>query len=234
MKVAPPAELHLPDLPELPLSLGPATPPTGDRRVRPPWPGRVRDWVSGYLPLLLMTALALGTWWVAKNSPGGAPPVHAGPVRHEPDYTLDRFQLQRFDPTGALKVVVEGEHMRHYPDEDVMEVETIRVTSTEPDGRRLVANARQGRALDDGSQVWLDGEAQVVGEQPGALPVHVNGEHLRAQPKTRRVESDAAVVVTQGDNRFEADGMVYDHDEGRLQLLGHTHGVYHGLRGGRP
>jgi lipopolysaccharide export system protein LptC len=225
MKSPAPAELHLPDLPELPLSLGPAIPPGGDRR-RPSFGQRLRDWLSGYLPLVLMTALALGTWWMVRNSPTGSGPTRPAPLAHEPDYTLDRFQMQRFDPTGALRVVIEGEHLRHFPDTDVMEVETIRVVSTEPDGRRMVATARQGRARGDGTEVWLDGQAQVIGEQPGEQPVQINGEHLRASPKARRIDSDSPVTVLQGTNHFEADGMVYEHDTRVLTLLGHAHGVY--------
>ena len=60
-------ELHLPDLPEVPISLGPAAdaPP----RAPTPWHLRLRDALSSYLPLLLMTLLALATWWLVQNSP---------------------------------------------------------------------------------------------------------------------------------------------------------------------
>jgi lipopolysaccharide export system protein LptC len=90
----------------------------------------------------------------------------------------------------------------------------------------MTATARQGRARGDGSEVWLDGEAQVVAEQPGEPPIQINGEHLRANPKARRVESDSPVTVQQGSNRFEADGMNYDHETRLLTLLGHAHGLY--------
>jgi lipopolysaccharide export system protein LptC len=233
MKAPVPAELHLPDLPELPLSLGPAQLPPGGERRAPSLGTRVRSWVAGYLPLLLMTALALGTWWMVRNAPSSLGTMTANAPRHEPDYTLDRFQMQRFDPTGALHVVIEGDHMRHYPDDDIMEVESIRVVSTEPDGRKLTATARQGRARGDGTEVWLDGQAHVVGEQPGEVPIDIRGEHLRAQPKVRRVESDSAVTVQQGLNQFDADGMVYDHDTRILTLLGRSHGIYQPEPAGR-
>src|SRR5262249_36280627 len=122
-------ELHLPDLPEVPVALSPLGGPAADsrRRVRPRWTVRLRESAAGYLPLLLMLALALGTWLVAKNTPGLLTPSTPGPVKHEPDYTLDRFDLQRFDTSGALKVEIVGEHMQHFPDDDTMEVEKIRV-----------------------------------------------------------------------------------------------------------
>lgn len=217
-------ELHLPDLPEVPVALSPLGGPVDDqqRRVRPRWTVRLRESATGYLPLLLMLALALGTWLVAKNTPGLLSPSTPGAVKHEPDYTLDRFDLQRFDPTGALKVEIVGEHMQHFPDDDMMEVEKIRVVSIGADGRRMTATAQHGRARGDSSEVWLDGLAQVVSEMPGQVPVQLNGEHLHALPKLRRVDSASPVVAVQGDSRFEAEGVEYDDETSLMTLHGHV------------
>jgi lipopolysaccharide export system protein LptC len=220
-------ELHIPDLPEVPVALSPVTGPPGgiERRVRAHWLQRLRDSLMSYLPLLLMVALALGTWLVAKNSPGLLSPSTPGPVAHEPDYTLDHFTLQRFDATGALTVEIEGNHMQHFADDDTMEVEQIRVLSLDPDGRRMTATALRGRAKGDSSEVWLDGQAKIVSEAPGQLPVQVNGEHLRAQPKLKRVDSQSPVIVQQGGSEFHADGMEYDHATGVLTLHGNAHAM---------
>jgi lipopolysaccharide export system protein LptC len=220
-------ELHIPDLPEVPVVLSPLGAPLDDqqRRTRPSWPERMRETLVSYLPLVLMVGLALGTWLVAKNTPGLLAPSTPGPVVHEPDYTLDHFTLQRFDTTGALKVQIEGEHMQHFPDDDIMEVEQIRVVTLDPDGRRLTATAQHGRARGDSSEVWLDGQAQVISTSDGELPVQMNGEHLHALPKLRRVDSKFMVLVRQGDSEFNADGLEYD-DVTRLATL---HGNVHAL-----
>src|SRR5471032_3019187 len=122
-------ELHLPDLPEIPVALSPVggVPESGERRTRPHWGLRLREKLMGYLPLLLMTMLALGTWLVAKNTPGLLSPFTPGVVKHDPDYTVDHFSLQRFAADGSLKVQIDGDHMRHFPDDDTMEVDKIRV-----------------------------------------------------------------------------------------------------------
>ena len=221
------AELHIPDLPEIPVALSPLSPPLDDqqRRTRPSWPVRVREGVVGYLPLMLMVALALGTWLIAKNTPGFLAPSTMGAVKHEADYTLDHFDLQRFDVAGALKVEIEGEHMQHFPDDDIMEVEQIRVVTIEPDGRRMTATAQHGRARGDSSEVWLDGQAQVVAESAGELPVQMNGEHLHALPKVRRVDSKYMVIVRQGDSEFNADGLEYDDTPRVLTLHGNVHAL---------
>jgi len=220
-----PPELHLPDLPDVPVTLGPA--PGRQPRAPQPWGARLREWLSGYLPLLLMLLLALATWWLARHSLGAAPARKDAAVAHVPDYTLDRFHLERFDAQGALKLTLDGEHLKHYPDDDMMEVETLHVVLTEPEGRRVTATARQGRARGDGSEIWLDGQAQVVSEQPGQPPVQINGEHLRALPRMKRVESDAAAVVQQGTSVVEAaDGLEYDQVARQVTLRGHTRATY--------
>ena len=210
-------ELHIPDLPEVPVTLSPLGEPPpeepGERRARAGLLQRLRDKATAYLPLLLMIGLALGTWLLAKNTSGPGASTAPSGLRHEPDYTVDRFDLQRFDATGALKVQIDGDHMRHYPDDDTLEVDRIRVVSFDRDGGRMVATALRGRAKGDGSVVWLDGQAQVVSQSPGEPPVQMNGEHLRAEPKLRRVDSDWPVIVQQGGSesaeakaqRLEAD-----------------------------
>ena len=221
------AELHLPDLPEVPVALSPLHPPLDDqqRRTRPGLLVRVREAVVGYMPLMLMVALALGTWLVAKNTPGLLAPSGPAVVKHEADYTLDQFDLQRFDPAGALKVEIQGEHMQHFPDDDIMEVEQIRVVSTAPDGHRMIATALHGRARGDSSEVWLDGQGQIISETPGELPIQMNGEHLHAFPKLRQVDSKYMVIVRQGDSEFNGDGLEYDDNTRLLTLHGNVHAL---------
>ena len=218
-------ELHLPDLPEIPVALSPLHAAVDDqqRRVPPSWPVRVREAASGYLPLILMTGLALGTWLIAKNTPGLLAPSAPAALKHEADYTLDHFTLQRFNVEGALKVQIEGEHMQHFLDDDMMEVEQIRIVTTQPDGRTMTATAQHGRARGDSSEVWLDGQAQVVSQAEGELPIQMNGEHLHAMPKQRLVDSQSMVVVRQGDSEFNADGMEYDDNTRLLRLHGNVH-----------
>ena len=98
-------ELHLPDLPEVPISLGPGA--RRRRACRGRWHLRVRDALSAYLPLLLMALLALATWWLVKNSP--QPPGPRDRARRcaaTPDYTMSDFSIDRFDATRPA----EGAH----------------------------------------------------------------------------------------------------------------------------
>ena len=214
-------ELHLPDLEDVPIALGPAPAPRRQRPVPVPWHQRVRELLATYLPLLLMLALALGTWWLVRNSPGPEEPSPLAAPRGEPDYTMRNFIVERFDKQGRLKARVQGAQMRHYPDADLIEVDQAKVRAVTEDGRVTVAQARRAISNGDGSELQLVGDARVTSTGPKGEPIEFRGEFLHAFLNTERVRSHLPVSVVSRGNRFQADGMEYDHLSGLLQLQGH-------------
>lgn len=211
-------QLHLPDLPEVPVAIGTDPGPVCAQRLA--WRARLRSLMGTALPLMIMALLAVGTWWLVKNSPQPAGERAAQAARHVPDYTLARFTLQRYDPTGRLSVQIEGEQLRHYPDTDELEIDTIHVQSFQPDGRVTRATAREAVAAGDGSTVQLVGGAHVISVDAKGETVDFIGEHLRADFKARRISADRPVQVRQGQSEFSADAMRYDEATGMVTLVG--------------
>lgn len=211
-------ELHLPDLPEVPITLGP--PRGAAPRIRAPWHLRLRDALSAYLPLLLMTLLALFTWWLVKNTPAAPGVTEDVPQRYEPDYTMTQFALERFDASGRLKVRIEGEHMRHFPDTDRIEVDGVQIRAVSPDGRVTRASARRAVSNGDGSEVQLLGEAHVTSSDAAGRPLEMTGEFLHAFLVSEKVRSHLPVRVTLGGAELLAAGLDYDHGARKLELAG--------------
>ncbi|MBC8056853.1 MAG: LPS export ABC transporter periplasmic protein LptC [Rhizobiales bacterium] len=191
-----------------------------------PWRLRVIDTVSTYLPLLLMALLALGTWWLVKNTPLFDGDRVAAPLRHEPDSTMTQFLVQRFGASGALRVQIEGDLMRHYPDTDTYEIDNPRIRAIGEDGRVTVATARRALANRDGSELQLIGGAHVVREATRTeAAVDFRGEFLHCFQNTERVRSHLPVVVTQGGSEIRADALEYDNLAGVLDLKGRVRAV---------
>ncbi|MBC7939942.1 MAG: LPS export ABC transporter periplasmic protein LptC [Chitinophagaceae bacterium] len=213
-------ELHLPDLPEVPISLGGAGP--APRRRRAPWHLRLRDMLSSYLPLLLMLALALATWWLAKNSPQAAGPAGETPLRTEPDYTMTGFALERFDANGRLKLRLEGALMHHYPATDRIEIEDVQIRAIAPDGRITLAHAKRALANGDASEVQLMGGAEVTSDDAQGMPLVMRGEFLHAFLVTEKLKSHLPVQVLYGSTEVRGAGLDYDHATRRLDLVGPT------------
>lgn len=190
------------------------------------WPLRVFEAASTYLPLLLMAALALGTWWLVKNTPVFDADRAAAPLRHEPDYTMTQFLVQRFGANGAMRVQIEGDLMRHYPDTDTFEIDNPRIRAIGDDGRLTVATARRALSNRDGSEVQLTGGAHVVRAATATeAAIEFRGEFLHYFRYSEQVRSHLPIVVTQGSSEIRADAMAYDHLAGVLDLKGHVRAV---------
>ncbi len=174
----------------------------------------VRDlWerVAIYLPIILMSDLALGTYWLVRNTPIFGAPGPAPKVRHEPDYFMRRFSVKTFDGAGRLKNEITGTEGRHYPDTDTLEITNSRIRSISPDGRITVATGNRALSNSDASQVQLFGNAIVVRDASTdagghALPrMEFRSQFLNAYTKDERVSSNKPVILTRGRDQFTGD-----------------------------
>lgn len=192
-----------------------------------PWPLRLLDVVSAYLPLLMMAVLASGTWWLVRNAPSVDTPRAAVVPRHEADYVMTRFVVQRFASDGTLRTQIEGDRLRHFPDNDTLEIDEARIRSIGTDGVVTLANARKALANGDGSEMQLIGDARVVRPAHGKEEqVEFRSEFLHAFRNVERLRSHLPVVVTQGQSVVRADGMEYDNLARVVDLKGRTSATF--------
>ena len=235
-----PAELHLPDLPEVAVSLGmppspspsPSAPaPAGTPRQAPALGWRVRNALSAYLPLLLMALLAAGTAWLVKNTPGAGSPPGASAPRKEPDYTMQGFSIVRFGPDGRASIRIEGQRLRHFPDTDRIEIDGVRIHAIGDGGRVTDASADRALANGDASEVQLIGSAKVRSQLAGQDVLEIDSEFLHAFTRFERLRSNQPVRVRRGANDMRAGGLDLDNLNQQMQLAGPVHML---LVPGRP
>ncbi len=203
-------------------------PPAAARRVAgPPWYARLLQLASTYLPMLLMGLLALGTWWLVKNTPLVYSEPVSAPLRHEPDYTMNNFRVQRFAADGAMRVQIDGDVLRHYPDTDTLEIDNPNIRAIAPDGRVTLARARRALANADASEVQLSGGANVLREANGKdEAIEFRGEFLHALQNSERVRSHLPVTVLRGATQINAEAMDYDNLAHVLLLKGRIRAVF--------
>jgi lipopolysaccharide export system protein LptC len=191
------------------------------------WPARALDVVSAYLPLLMMAILALGTWWLVRNAPTLETPRETVAPRHEPDYEMTNFVVQRFAKDGTLRTQLEGDRLRHYPDNDTLEIDRARLRAIDSDGVVTLATANRALANGDGSEVQLLGDARVVRPAHGnEQEIEFRGEFLHAFRNVEQVRSHLPVTVTQGESVVRADGMEYDNLARVVDLHGRTRATF--------
>lgn len=193
-------------------------------RVRTTW-----DRLAIYLPVMLMGVLALGTYWLARNTPtflGGSEAQRA--PTHEPDYFMRDFSVKTFDPTGRLKSEVFGTVARHYPDTDTLEIDQPRIRAYDEGGALTVATARLAISNADGSEVQLVDNAVVTRQPPPNTDVprmEFRGDFLHVFVNTEQVRSHKPVVLTRGNDTFTADHLDYDNLDRIAVLQGRVHGT---------
>ncbi len=212
--------------------MNPATLPAPTPRTRPaqPWIWRAQGLLFNYLPLLMMAALASGTWWLVKNTPlleGATAP--AAP-RHEPDYRMHNFEIQRIGADGRLRVQVSGDELRHYPDTDTVEIDQARVRAVAPDGSLAIAEARRALSNGDGSDMQLIGDVRLrrlpPGAGEGATPqLDVRGEFVQALANSEVLRSHLPVTIREGGTTLNVQNFEYRHLTGQLGFTGKAQGL---------
>ena len=192
---------------------------------------RLWDGVSIYLPLVMMVALALGTYWLQRNTPVFSTAEAVKEVRHTTDYFMRNFSVKNFDDAGLLKSQVMGAEARHYPDTDTLEIDQGRIRSIDVEGRLTTSTANRVLSNGDGSELQLIGNARIVREAsrdaagqdtPG---MQFSGEFLHIFLNDERVKSHKPVVLTRGKDQFSGDTLVYDNLTGVADLKGRVKGV---------
>jgi lipopolysaccharide export system protein LptC len=209
-----------------PQTLAPAQ-PRATKAVQP-WHWKTRQWAMAYMPILLMSLLAAGTWWLIKNSPTTASPQTATPARHDPDYEMRNFSVQRHPQSGHAGTKIEGSLVRHYPDTDTLEIDHVRLRAIDTQGQVTTAVARNAIAKGDGSEVELMGNAEVVREntKTPTEPLRFQGDYLRAFINEERITSNKPVTIAHAGTQVKAGGMSYTHHNGIIVFTGKPRAIF--------
>lgn len=184
-----------------------------------------------YIPVLLMGLLALGTYWLVRNTPASLTTEGQRAVSAEPDYYMRKFGIKTFDDAGQLKSDVSGAELRHYPDTDTLEIDQALIRSYSLEGRLTTSTGNRALTNADGSEVQLMGNARVVREAAvdaagNATPrLEFRGEFLHVFVNEERVKSHLPVVITRGSDQFAGDDFAYNNLDRVADLKGRVKGV---------
>ncbi|WP_296903747.1 LPS export ABC transporter periplasmic protein LptC [Polaromonas sp.] len=183
------------------------------------------------MPLLMMGVLALGTYWLVRNTPTLSGPQVALQAGHEVDYFMRKFTVKNFDESGKLKSEIYGTEARHFPDTDILEIDQARIRSITPDGQVTTATAIRAYTNGDGSEVQLTGNARVIREASKDAAGRENprlefrGEFLHAFLNEERVTSHKPVLLIRGNDQFTGDNFSYNNLDQVALLKGRVRGV---------
>jgi lipopolysaccharide export system protein LptC len=186
---------------------------------------RALDRLTLYLPLLVMALLAMGSWWLVRSMPELWRTPLQKDARKEPDYHLAHFATEAFDAQGRRTRQLSGDEARHYPDNDELHIDRVRLAAVNATGQEVQAQALRGIATGDGERVTLLGQVHVLRPALGTAPrLELHGEHVVALQKQERLWSDQPVQIVRDGDRFSANSMDFDLKSGQYRLNGRVRG----------
>lgn len=183
----------------------------------------MRERGPALIAVALLTSLVAGTWWAADYARRAVPVDPPARVTHEPDSWAHDFVMIRTDPAGVAVNRLEGETMRHYPDDDSYEVDQVKATGQQPDTPVTIGTADLATMDADGTRIVLDGNAHVhrLPDKDRAA-LDVRSAQLILYPDDDVVETDLPARVVNGPHVMNGTGMRYDNKTRQLQVFSAT------------
>lgn len=178
------------------------------------------------LPLLLVAAAALLSWWLYQQVERDRPRTD-GSQRHDPDAFVDDVDLSSLDASGQLTSRLWAKRMLHYPDDDSTTLDTPRLEIYRPDEPPWHLRAQQGWINSGGSEVLLENDVEIHRAGQAKLqPVDIRTSKLRIFPERNYAETDVAITYRSTGLEVHSIGMRAHLDKGQVELLNQVRAVH--------
>ncbi|MBP0600002.1 LPS export ABC transporter periplasmic protein LptC [Herbaspirillum sp. LeCh32-8] len=188
---------------------------------------RAADRIRLGVILVVLIALALGSFWVLQVLRTTGDQQQAERPRSKPDYYLENFSYVKMGPTGLPRYDVSGTKMVHFPTDDSFEITKPVVHSLDKEKPPMELYSNTARVTDDQTQIHMYGDANAIrGAANGRDPMHLVSEYLLLLPDDEIVKTDKPVVMTTGTTRLSGVGMLANNATQVVQLFGNVRGHY--------
>ena len=186
--------------------------------------------VLKFLPMLLMAALTLGTYWMVQmNEPNLDTEKQK---RHVPDYIMDGIVVTTLGPEGNTKFRVVGQKLVHYEDDASSEIDwpiARRFHETKP-----AITVKSDKGFLDGDMTVLDlvGNASLTrpaqaasATQAGSARLFMSSSKFTVLMNEDIVKTNRPVNLEQGLSIMTSqEGAIFDNVHQKLTMIGQVKG----------
>jgi lipopolysaccharide export system protein LptC len=165
--------------------------------------------------LLLLAAASGWLLWQLREPP--APPALVGPPRS--DYTLEEFELVALDADGRESFLARGPRLARHPFLGTLDIEQPRFVIPDRGGAPWTSRADRAWVSRDGTELRLLGAVELRGPAADPAAPRLVTERLNVYPREDRVDTEAAVTVTEPGSILRARGLRAELDARRVELL---------------
>jgi lipopolysaccharide export system protein LptC len=184
------------------------------------------------MPLILMGALTLVTFWLVKNNS----PIEKSVVErvrlHEPDYTITKGALSALDEFGNTKYRILGKKVIHYDDDASIDIETPRMRLFPPEKSPITVKADKGHLDGDLTILDLMGNAEIVrppqdasATEPARPRMLASSSYFKVLINDDIIETNKPLTLEQGISVMQStEGGVFNNIEQSMVLSGRVRG----------
>lgn len=180
---------------------------------------------TALFPIALLAALAGLTFWLS-NATNIDESKRRSSQRHDPDFIVENFTVERFDEQGQLIQVLKAPRMAHFPDDestDVTKPELVHYAGTRP--TRI--QAQSAWLSKDGKEVRLKGDVRLTREEGAGSPrTELTTAALTVFPDQEMARGNVPVTVRQGNSVISGDRIEYRGKENLAILEGRARGTF--------
>jgi lipopolysaccharide export system protein LptC len=184
------------------------------------------------MPLILMGALTLTTFWlVKKNTPAEKSAVER--VRlHEPDYTITNGTLSALNEFGLTKYRVLGKEVIHYDDDASIDIDTPRMRLFQAGKSPITVKADKGHLDGDLTILDLINNAEIFrppqaasSTEPARPRMLARSSYFKVLINDDVIETNKPVTLEQGISIMQSsDGGIFSNVEQSMTLSGKVKG----------
>ena len=186
----------------------------------------------GLMPLLLMIALTLMTFWLVKKN---TPPESSMLERirlHEPDYIIKNGTLSALNEQGNTKYRILGNKVTHYDDDASIDIDAPRMRLFQPDKAPVTVKSNTGHLdgdltileLFDNASIFRPQQAATATE-PASLRMLASSSYFKVLINDDIVKTDRPITLEQGMSIMNStEGGTFDNIQQSMTLSGQVKG----------
>lgn len=178
------------------------------------------------LVLIVVLAIALVSRWLLTTVE--APSSRVSPeARHDPDYYMVNFKITAYQPSGKPAYHLDAAHMNHYPDDDTITMQELKLDYRDDENQNWITTANNGIAYQNIEVLQLKGNVILKGQSSQMnQPIKIATESLRIDFPHKHASTEAYVKIYNKYSTITAKGMDLDMATGHLSLLSEARGHY--------
>lgn len=183
----------------------------------------MKERLPALIALFMLLALVITTWWAADYAQRAIPLDPPARLTHEPDAWSDRFIMLSSDPMGVPMNRLEGDAMKHFPDDDSYEIVNAVSTGQRPGSAITTGRADHATMYNRDKTILMQGNAHLhrfPTEDTSALDV--TSSELVIYPEQDIIKTDKPATVIQGNSRMQGRGMTYNNKTRQLEVYANT------------